>query len=359
MGEAVVGSPEMDETRYSLREFCDTDYAALARIQNEVNPENPLSAETLRHAIETFRTSSETYDLVIEDNQSTEVVAAGALYRMPFEDDPAKRWIACQVLPSHQRQGIGSRLYDALVSEGRRRGATGLRCAVLESSKTGRAFAAKRAFVERRRTWRSTLDVASADTSGLGSLMQTVSGGGIEFSSLSREGADDLDVLHRIWSLMVEADRDEPHFGAYTPIPFDQFRRFFLQGENALPEAWFLARDQDRYVGMSFAIREPAQPEVLHQSFTGTRAEYRRRKIALVLKLMLIDFAKRSGFARIETANDSLNAAMWNLNRALGFRKFGEEIQLESELADPSVRSAPSEDSPVPRLKKDPLERSE
>jgi RimJ/RimL family protein N-acetyltransferase len=70
---------------------------------------------------------------------------------------------------------------------------------------------------------------------------------------------------------------------------------------------------------------------VLQQYYTGTRPEYRRRKIALTLKPLLIDYAKRNGYARIETNNDSLNVPMWTLNQGLGFRSVPEHIHLECE----------------------------
>ena len=120
-----------------------------------------------------------------------------------------------------------------------------------------------------------------------------------------------------------------PRVGPYSPIPFDEFQRVFLGSPNALPDAWFLAKEGDRYVGISSAAREPAQPDVLQQHYTATRPEYRRKKIALTLKLLLVDFAKRNGYARIETSNDSLNAPMWTLNQELGFRKMREVIILE------------------------------
>jgi RimJ/RimL family protein N-acetyltransferase len=139
--------------------------------------------------------------------------------------------------------------------------------------------------------------------------------------------------LNRIYDLDTETGKDVPRDGTYAPLPFEQFRRFFLEGDNALPDAWFLAKAGDRYVGVSSGAREPAQPEVLQQYFTGIRPEFRRKKIALALKLLLIDYAKKHGYARIETSNDSLNMPMWTLNLGLGFRKVRETIQFETQIA--------------------------
>jgi mycothiol synthase len=249
---------------------------------------------------------------------------------MPFEDDPARPWISGEVRSSRQGQGIGTRLYDTLLAEAKQRGATGVRTTVRENSEVGRAFLARRAFVERRRTWRSRLEVATADTSRLPELTRALTAEGIELTTLAREGANDPVVQHRIHELDAVTGRDVPHTGAYTPLPFEEFQRFFFGDQNALPGAWFLAKQGDRYVGISCAGREPAQPTVLQQFYTATLPEFRRRRVALTLKLALIDYSQRNGFARIETSNDSLNLPMWTLNQRLGFQKLLETIHLEN-----------------------------
>jgi mycothiol synthase len=322
----------MDERRYQLREFRDTDYDAFAAIENAVNPEQPISAESLRHLIESFRESSNTHLIAVADRHSGELVGIAAIFKMPFGGSRTTQWIEASVVPGRQRDGIGSHLYEAVLAEAKRRGATELQCQVQESSTSGRSFLAKRNFVERRRVWRSSLDVASADISPLASLVRTITVQGIEFTTLSREGANDVNVLRRIYDLDDEVGKDVPRDGEHAQPSFEQFRQFYFGGENVLPDAWFLAKEGDRYVGLSSAAREPAQPEVLQQYFTGVRREARRRKLALALKLMVIEFAKRNGYARIETSNDSLNAPMWTLNKRLGFRKVRETIQFACKL---------------------------
>ena len=233
-----------------------------------------------------------------------------------------------------EREGIGTYLYHTLLEEARQRGANRLRCHVRESSAAGRAFLAERGFKERRRRWRSSLNIASSDIAQLASLVRTLASAGIGFTTLPREGLNDLEVLKSVHALDVLTGKDEPREGAYTPLRFEQYRRFFFEGENFLPDAWFLAKDGDQYVGITSGAREPAQPQVLQQYYTGVRPDYRRRKIALVLKLMLIDFATQNGYERIETWNDSLNAPMWTLNQGLGFQKVREQIQLECHLGE-------------------------
>jgi mycothiol synthase len=323
----------MDDRRYLIREFRDSDYDAAAAVISASEPDRPVSVESLRHELQSLGQlpGSILIHIVAEDRGSAKVVGLATALRMPFEDDPKRPWIMGCVLPSHRRMGIGARLYDTVLAEARRQGATGLRGRVREDSPDGRAFLAGRAFVERRRVWRSSLDVASSDTSGLPALREAVSATGVTFTSLSQEGPNDLAVLHRVHDLEMATGVDVPRIGEFTPVPFDEWREFSFSGPNMLPDAWFLAKDGDRFVGVSFASREPAQPEVLQQHYTATRREYRGKRIAVTLKLMLIDYAKRNGYARIETSNDSLNAPMWTINQRLGFRKTYEVLNVETE----------------------------
>jgi mycothiol synthase len=323
----------MDERRYLIREFRDSDYDGAASVLSAAEPDRPVSAESLRHEVESLGQlpGCILIHVVAADRGSGKVVGLATAIRMPFEDDPARPWIGGAVLPGHRRQGIGALLYDTVLAEAKRQGATGLRTRVRENSPDGRAFLAGRGFEERRRIWRSSLDVASADTQVLPSLLEAASTTGITFTSLAREGLNDLAVLRRIHDLEMATSVDVPRIGSFTPVPFDDWRAFSFGGPNTLPDAWFLAKDGDRFVGISFASREPAQPGVLQQHYTATRREYRGKKIAVTLKLMLIEYAKRNGYARIETSNDSLNAPMWAINQRLGFRKTYETLNVETE----------------------------
>jgi GNAT superfamily N-acetyltransferase len=320
----------MDDTRYSLREFRDADYPSWAALSNSLNPEILQSAETLR------RTSEAVADpaappprYVVEGRNTGDFLGIGTSYRNPYQNDPRRPWIGVQVRPDAWNQGIGSALYDALRAELIRQGATGLRCAYREE-RTGTApFVAHRGFVERRRAWRSVLDVPTADVSSLRPLVDRLSRTGIEITTLSAEGWNDEGVLQRLHDLDNAAGADVPRIGAYTPISFDRFRQLYFGGKDPFPEGWFLAKAGDRFVGRSSIYREETQPDLLHQGFTGVRPEYRGRHVARALKLSAIAYAKGNGYARIETSNDSLNAPMWALNRGLGFRKAGTTVECE------------------------------
>jgi GNAT superfamily N-acetyltransferase len=94
-----------------------------------------------------------------------------------------------------------------------------------------------------------------------------------------------------------------------------------VNSPGSLPEAFFIAKAGDSYVGQSNLIRSEELSDVLYTEFTGVRREHRGRGIAMALKLRAIDYAKRHGYREIRTWNSSLNAPMLGINVKLGFVK--------------------------------------
>ena len=322
-----------DESLFSIREFTDTDFEAFAAIHNAVRPEAPTSPESLRHeAAVQVAPGTTNLRYAVELRRTKEVVGVGGLSNDPNEADLRKFWIFLFVASEMQGRGVGSRLFDALTAEATRRHAKVLRAFVREDELRGLAFLTKRGFAERRRSWVSELRLESADTSRMGPLIRTLGAGGVEISTLAREGVANPDVIEQVHRLDSETSVDEPRIDPFTPMPIDRFRRFFVEGPNALPDAWFIAKSGPRYVAMTSAATEPAEPGTLRQMYTCTRREHRRKGLALALKLSLTEYGKRHQYRILRTSNDSLNGPMWNLNLQLGFRKRWTWINLEKLL---------------------------
>jgi len=322
----------MDESLFSIRSFTDSDFESYSEVRRAARPNYPVSAETLRHHDESLGANLVHDRYVAELRRTGQVVAIGGLGEDPTQAHAGKYWTFVFVRPEFQGQGIGSRLYEILLQDARRQNGVCLRASVQTEELAGLAFSAHRGFAERRRDWQSVLDVDAADISRLPALLRGLRHGGIEVTTLAQEGVTDPTVLQRLYRLDVETGSDVPRLDPYNPWTFDQFRRAELEGPQVLPEAWLIAKAGGEYVALSFAEREASDPELLQQQYTCTRKEYRRRGLALTLKLGVIDFARRHGFRRIRTNNDSTNAPMWKLNEELGFRRISTTIQLEKPL---------------------------
>src|SRR5207302_2030508 len=85
-------------------------------------------------------------------------------------------------------------------------------------------------------------------------------------------------------------------------------------------EAIFIAKHGPCYVGYSYLVRDPEQPDRLHQSMTGIRPEWRRRGIATALKVRGATYARQKGYPMIVTRVSRTNTASLGLNARFGFR---------------------------------------
>ena len=86
-------------------------------------------------------------------------------------------------------------------------------------------------------------------------------------------------------------------------------------------DGYFLAKDGGRLVAQSTLTGSEADPDVLYQDLTAVVPEYRRRGIALALKLQTVAFARERGKREIRTWNNTRNQAMLRINEAMGFVK--------------------------------------
>ena len=81
-----------------------------------------------------------------------------------------------------------------------------------------------------------------------------------------------------------------------------------------------VADDGERFVGTS-QLGQGTSPEELRTGLTGVRREYRRRGIALALKVHALAFARSRGYQRVLTENESNNRGILAINERLGFVK--------------------------------------
>ena len=108
---------------------------------------------------------------------------------------------------------------------------------------------------------------------------------------------------------------------------------------NLVQDAWFVALDRGKYVGMTELWSNQADPELFDIGVTGVLRPHRRRGIAMALKLRGIEFAQRRGIRELSTWNASHNEGILAVNRRLGFLRRPAHIAYVKE-----VRAERSED---------------
>jgi mycothiol synthase len=89
-------------------------------------------------------------------------------------------------------------------------------------------------------------------------------------------------------------------------------------------EGSFVALEGERAVSLAFLAIDPAR-SLGYNQMTATLPEFRRRGLALAVKLAAARWAQANGLERILTENDANNVGMLAINRRLGYRPLYEQ----------------------------------
>lgn len=331
----------MDRKEYAVRPFEPRDYGAVARLSAEVNPKLQATAEEIEHWDEMYRAPHMVDEKwMVEDRHTNVVVAYAQMTHNAYTYHPQKLWVNVIVTKDYRGRGIGRVLTDLLESEAAAHRVSHFWTSVRSDDARSLEFARRQGFVEKRRVWTSTLDLSSAPVPARNERADLLEREGVTFTTLSAEGAADEEVRRRIHDLVMDASRDVPRAGEFTPVSYEQFVGEW-ESPSFLPDGFFLARYGDAYVAMSNVERDLTQPDTMRVGFTCTRVPYRGRGIATELKRRTIEFVRSRGVRYFRTVNDSLNKPMWGINEKAGFRVSLEWVIHERvfpEVAAPGAR---------------------
>lgn len=229
-----------------------------------------------------------------------------------------------RVLPEHRRQGVGTRIYEALSAHARTLGRESLWGRIREDDMASRDFVRNRGFDEAGREYEVMLETALAETPG-------PPPDGIELVSLV-ERPDLEPAVHEL-DCEVGADVPRPEGDDFEPQPFNRWREQYLEGPGAVPDAVLAALAGDEVVGYTGLRRRGASSPIAENMLTAVRPDWRRRGIATALKREQIARARHAGIEQIFTTNDETNAGMRGVNARLGYRAAPAHIVVKGPLA--------------------------
>lgn len=302
-----------------IRPFKPDDYSAIAVVLNAALPGNATTPEEMRLLDEQVNPKCKHQRWVAEVN--ARVVAFAEYEQRLSSYHPRKFFLYIDVHPDYQRQGIGSALYARLMEVLQPFDPILVRAEARENLPHGVRFLIQRGFQEDERNWESYLDVAAFDPTPYAGLEEQLYRQGIEIKTLQELANTDPGCDRKLYELEDEAARDVPSEEAYTPWDYDYFVNTCLHGPGIVPDAYFIAVCNGEYVGKSSFWLNRETTNYLVADMTGVKRAYRRRHIALALKLRSIAYARSHGYASIHTANDSRNQGMLALNERLGFAR--------------------------------------
>ncbi|MEF2279812.1 GNAT family N-acetyltransferase [Deinococcus sp. YIM 134068] len=312
------------------------DYPDLAAVRSACDPEWPVTPELLRVWDEAADPNLFQTEAVAE--AGGRVVGAGRIGHDDFAFEEWRYWGNLFVHPDARGRGIGSALYDDLLGRVRARGAREVRTMLTDAPhhEAGRAFLERRGF---RATWEryeSRLNTAEVDLTGFDGLLARVREAGLELRSIA-DLAGDPERDRRLWELDWLLFQDVPMGNVLTKRPLGAWVRQELEDPTFAPDLSFVAvqpglddTPSGPYVGYSTLMRTPGGAYVI--GMTGVRREWRGRGVAKALKVCAMRALAGAGGGEIRTMNDKPNAAMLEMNRALGFKRGPTHFRYELHL---------------------------
>lgn len=328
------------DPEYRERDFAPADWEEYVSVRRRAGIDQDQSALSLARDVARLRESALPYrQFLVEDRRTRVGVGFASVYREPVETDRSVGWVQGLVDPAHRRRGIGAYLYDRVSRAAGEIGFGSIWTRVPAAHETSLDFLRRRGFAERERSWESVLDLSSARPAPVPRPGPPRKDAGIEYTTWARERPRAPGLAEAVLELTNAVAAEIPRPGGPARFSGPQFRAWVLENPSVPAEAIFLARDRDRYVGLTYGQRVDGDPQSLLQQFTGVRREYRGRGIGTDLKLRLIDYARGEGIVRMRTFNDGRNNPILRVNRRLGFRRVATWVFLERPANEPGAGS--------------------
>ena len=304
----------------SIRPFerTDSDYETVVGVGNACEPEYPGTVEEVRGR-DARRPEKIRWARYLAELDGRPMAVSGCGNSL-WHHDPLRFDIEISVLPEERRRGIGGRLFDHLLRELEPLEPAVLKAWTRDDRPDDGRFVLKRGFEEVGRDWESRLKLSNFNPRAWDSGEVRLRTEGIEFDHLRSLMERFPDWDRRLHDLQMEVHHDIPSISPATDVPFDTWRSDFVTSLSRRPEATFIALHEDRFVAVS-ELCKPQVGEHLDTSITGVRRAYRRKGLALALKLRALTWAKEQGYPEIRTWNSQRNEGMLSINVRLGFEK--------------------------------------
>jgi mycothiol synthase len=317
-----------------VRDFKPADYDRLVEVYNANFPDYTRSLTETRSRDESLDTTK--YHLMrysFIDKSTGSIAAFGEVSHITDMYHPRKFAINIFVDPKLHRQGVGNAVYQKLTAHLKDLDAVTAWIQVKEDLPEQIGFFQRRGFKEIMRVWESRLPVSSVNTAQFVEYPAKVANRGVTISTLAEERAIDPDATKKLHEVVQSIAEDIPQPAPYTRVSYDQWEAFELKNPSLLPDAYFIAKDGNQYVGLSVVWKSDTEPKSLYQGNTGVIRDYRGNGVAVALKLKVIEYARKHGYEKIKTWNASNNAPMLAVNTKLGFNRQIGWIVLEKDLA--------------------------
>lgn len=317
-----------DRVSARLRPFAEEDWASLSAVTSAAGRGDAEGDELWLRNRQRFNEADYVRRHYVAEHEETgQFLGYGAIEQTVYL--PRYRLILV-VEPRWVRRGVGRLLLDRLTDDLREAGAVTATYSGYEPAGEAQRLLEEYGFAETARLLDLRLAVSEVNLSDFLPTVERVKGQGISISTLREERERDPCYVEKLYELTTEIRRDDPARDFFAPPSYhEREARLWLEMPYVLSEAYFIAKEGERYVGLTDLNLREAVPGGVSQGFTGVRAEYRRRGIATALKVCAVEYASRRGFRTIGAFNRPAHSAVLALNEKLGFRRRFTRITLE------------------------------
>jgi GNAT superfamily N-acetyltransferase len=134
------------------------------------------------------------------------------------------------------------------------------------------------------------------------------------------------DRLEELFAVCAAGEIDMPGDEPDTALTLADWKLDDFGVPDISDDGSFVALESDRVVSLAFLAVDPAR-KLGYNQMTATLPEFRRRGLALAVKLAAAHWAQANGFERILTENDETNTGMLAVNARVGYRPLYEQTK--------------------------------
>jgi RNA polymerase sigma factor (sigma-70 family) len=320
-----------EQVNTRLRPFAEADWQVVPPFVYSLEPDFRADQEMWlrnRHQFDETRYTRRQY--VVEHAETGQLIGYGSIEQTIFLPQyrlflfAASEWL---------RAGAGDLLLEQLRKDLQAAGAISVWHRNYAQATAALDFLKQRGFGETKRLLDYRLKIGEFDGAAFQSVREQVAARGITITTFAAESARDADCLRKLHDFLNAVKADDPERQQFMPAPYEAAERW-IASPAFLPDAAFIAKDGDRYVGFTDLIRNEPLPRGIAPGFTGVARAYRRQGLATALKLCALEAARAHGYQIMRVFLYPSQTSMLALNEKLGFRQRYEYVTVEKLLKE-------------------------
>ncbi len=292
---------------------------ALVRLENRNFPDEPTTVEVLRYRARKRQSFHFAREEAVWSGAC--MIGYGSLHRAWWLAQPGRYRIYVSVDRDWRRQGIGTRIWQRLLSLASiTERIRWLEAGAREDRPDALDFLMAREFEPEARVEKSELALGGFNPGHWQHKRTAPSKVGAAICSLQEATERYSDWQQRLWRLEHRLYQDVPSAVSFRPLEFRHWLAQRMDSPGFSPNACWLALNQatGEWIGFTNLLEETGYLRGLDTGFTGVERDWRRKGLATALKLHAIEWALNEGYKYIRTDNGS-NNPMYRLNLKLGF----------------------------------------